>query len=183
MHTFKGCLHYSNILLTNLFCGHLCTNKQLLFYIERNFSWFECIAVLFFLSLLSFTTFSLGNFPRPKINDDGRSTECVSIYVSNSNDVSIIDNSQLTKGTHYTVEQNATSHLTTGYLRLRVKFLDDRLKLFSPFKQIDDDLQKKSLYYYVTFKCQAVFGTENVSGEYRVKAYYEGLFLYFCSFL
>ena len=66
-----------------------------------------------------------------------------------------------------------------GYRRLYLTFLQPREKMIPQYKQIGDDTNRRTLYYYVTFGCMAVFGTETIQRQLNITEDFEGIYLYF----
>ena len=120
--------------------------------------------------------------PHPKIVDRGNSLECVSLYVSNSNNVWWVDQPQLIKGQNYTVEtietQTHNPDLDT-YNRLKLNFLSSKEKLFKHFQQILDDTRRKTLCYYLTFECGAQFDKETLLHKSNVTVDFQGIWSIF----
>jgi len=100
--------------------------------------------------------------------------ECVSLYVSNSNNVSWVQNNLLIEGTHYNVSKETHNYRSDGYRRFNLTFLQPRNKLIQQYKKKGDDTNRKTLYYYLTFSCMAVFGTETTSTEFNITEDFEG---------
>ena len=116
--------------------------------------------------------------PHPKIVDRGKSLECVSLYVSNSNNVWWVDQSQLIKGQNYTVETMETETHNPGsdtYNRLKLNFSSPKRELFKHFQQILDDTRRRTLCYYLTFECGARFDKETLLHKSNVTVDFEGI--------
>ena len=114
------------------------------------------------------------HFPKPKILDHADHLECVSMYVSNSNIVSWAKNSLLKEGIHYNILNETHDYLSDGYRRLNLTFLQPREKMIRQYKQIGDDTNRRTLYYYIAFGCMTVFGTETMEREFNVTEDFEG---------
>jgi len=78
------------------------------------------------------------------------------------------------EGIHYNVLKETHNYQSDGYRRLNLTFLQPRKKLIPQYKQIGDDTNRRTLYYYVTFGCAAVFGTETTSREFNITKDFEG---------
>lgn len=108
--------------------------------------------------------------------DRGESLECVSLCVTNSNDVWWIDQPQLVKGLNYTIEvvKNESHNLEDGYHRLKLNFLNERKDIFEHFQQILDDTRRRTLCYYLTFECGARFDKDILLHESNITVDFEG---------
>ena len=93
--------------------------------------------------------------------------------------MSFINHPQLLEYTDYKID---TLYTPDGYKRLNVKFTKSRLELFSPFKQVGDNTDRGTFFYYVTFVCKVKIFAE-LSTEYNVTVDFQGMFSYiFLSF-
>ena len=100
------------------------------------------------------------------------------MHVNNSNDVWWIDHPQLINGKDYIVETIANqTHQPDrdGYNRLKLTFLKIKKDIFKRFQQIKDNINRKTLSYYLTFGCGTRYDKEKLFHKSDIVVDFEGI--------